>query len=204
MGSTQATLDYRKRRKLDLMRVAGNKCCLCGYDKVPSALEFHHIDPDEKSYGISSGGVCHDLETDLLEVKKTVLVCANCHREIHDGQYTKEQLREKQVYDEQVAQELREKKAQLSTRTVYHCKNCGAEISRGAVLCESCSREARRKAERPSREELKQLIRTTPFTRIAAQYGVTDNAIRKWCDAEKLPRKVADIKKYTDEAWATL
>lgn len=51
------------------------------------------------------------------------------------------------------------------------------------------------------REELKKLIRTIPFTQIGKQYGVTDNAVRKWCDKYKLPRKVSEIKKYTDEEW---
>jgi hypothetical protein len=31
--------------------------------------------------------------------------------------------------------------------------------------------------------------------------GVTDNAVRKWCDKYKLPRKVSEIKNYTDEEW---
>lgn len=52
-----------------------------------------------------------------------------------------------------------------------------------------------------SREELKHLIRTTPFLTIGKQFGVSDNAIRKWCDKYKLPRKVSEIKKYTDEEW---
>ncbi len=52
-----------------------------------------------------------------------------------------------------------------------------------------------------SREELKQLIRTTPFIKIGEQYGVTDNAIRKWCDKYKLPRKVSEIHNITDEEW---
>ena len=58
-----------------------------------------------------------------------------------------------------------------------------------------------RMVERPSREELKQLIRTTPFTTIAKQYGVTDNAIRKWCDFENLPRTKKEINSYSDEEW---
>ena len=58
-----------------------------------------------------------------------------------------------------------------------------------------------RVCERPSREILKQLIRTTPFTHIAQHYGVTDNAIRKWCDAYSLPRKATEIKKFSDEEW---
>ena len=51
------------------------------------------------------------------------------------------------------------------------------------------------------REKLKQLIRTTPFLKIGKQLGVSDNAIRKWCDKYKLPRRVSEIKKYTDEEW---
>ena len=52
-----------------------------------------------------------------------------------------------------------------------------------------------------SKEELKKLIRTTPFTTIGKQYGVTDNAVRKWCDKYNLPRKVKEIKSYSDEEW---
>ena len=52
-----------------------------------------------------------------------------------------------------------------------------------------------------SKEELKQLIRTTPFIEIGKQFGVSDNAIRKWCDKYKLPRKVSEIHNITDEEW---
>lgn len=203
MSTAQHVADHRKKRKLDLMRVAGNQCCLCGYNKVSSALEFHHINPKNKSYGISTGN-CYSLETDLNEIRKTVLVCANCHREIHEGLYSMEELYQKQIFDDNVAQELRDAKAQLETKTVYYCAQCGKEISRGAKLCESCAHELRRKAERPTRAELKNLIRTTPFTKIGELYGVTDNAIRKWCDAEGLPRKATEIKRYSDEEWEAI
>lgn len=52
-----------------------------------------------------------------------------------------------------------------------------------------------------SREDLKQKIRTIPFVEIGKQFGVTDNAIRKWCDKYKLPRKVSEIHNITDEEW---
>lgn len=89
----------------------------------------------------------------------------------------------------------------LRKRIEYFCIDCGAKIYRGALRCDSCNRKTFRVVERPSREELKNLIRTKPFTQIAKQFGVTDNAIRKWCDAENLPRKVKDIKAYSDEEW---
>jgi hypothetical protein len=84
------------------------------------------------------------------------------------------------------------------------CCDCGKQISRGSKRCYSCE-NMRRASERnnkwPNREELKGLIRTTAFTTIGLQYGVTDNAVRKWCDKYGLPRKVKDIKSYSDEEW---
>lgn len=58
-----------------------------------------------------------------------------------------------------------------------------------------------RKVERPSREELKNLIRTVSFCELGRRYGVSDNTIRKWCAFEKLPFKKSEIKSYSDEEW---
>ena len=52
-----------------------------------------------------------------------------------------------------------------------------------------------------TREELKSLIRTTSFLQIGKQFGVSDNAIRKWCKNYELPYKSTEIKKYTNEEW---
>lgn len=82
------------------------------------------------------------------------------------------------------------------------CKVCGEPINTGIKYCsEKCSQIASRKVQRPSREELKEYIRTTPFTQIGAAYGVTDNAVRKWCVAENLPSRVSEIKQYSEEDW---
>ena len=81
------------------------------------------------------------------------------------------------------------------------CPNCGQHKTPAASLCRMCSIENSRLTERPSREELKEKIRTTPFTQIASQYNVTDNAIRKWCKAENLPHRVSDIKNISDSDW---
>lgn len=88
-----------------------------------------------------------------------------------------------------------------NNKILNYCIDCGKKISRGAIRCISCE-QARRHCEKPiTREELKRLIRNTPFTRIGEQFGVSDNTIRKWCDSYNLPRKVSDIKKYTNEEW---
>jgi 5-methylcytosine-specific restriction endonuclease McrA len=124
MGSL-ATSNYRRRRKENLIKVCGGKCALCGYDKIPDSLEFHHIDPTTKSFGIASGGTCHDLEADLQEVQKCILVCANCHREIEANLYSVEEIKAKQYFDVDYANLLREEKKNLSKKTIYYCTQCG-------------------------------------------------------------------------------
>lgn len=87
----------------------------------------------------------------------------------------------------------------------YHCIKCGAEISNSkAQYCMKCSRMMARKVERPDRETLKSLIRKESFLSIGRTYGVTDNAIRKWCKNYNLPVKKQDIKKISDEDWSKI
>lgn len=201
--SSQATSDFRRRRKENLIKVCGEQCALCGYNRIPAGLEFHHIDPAHKKYGIASQGTCHNLEADLTEVKKCILVCANCHREIHNNFYSVEDLWDKQIFNEDYAQYLRDEKFQRTSTKEHFCKNCGIKISSDSKsgLCSPCFRKTTRLVERPSREELKFLIRTIPFTEIGRKYGVSDNAIRKWCQSENLPSKTKEIKSYSDEEW---
>lgn len=77
----------RRRRdvKAIVVREAGGKCGLCGYDRCVAALHFHHIDPDDKQFHIALRGAARSLERVRLEVKKCVLLCANCHAEVEAG-----------------------------------------------------------------------------------------------------------------------
>lgn len=82
-----------------------------------------------------------------------------------------------------------------------YCQRCGKIIKPNRKYCKDCLNVVRRIYERPTRQELKDMIRSIPFTTIANNFGVTDNAIRKWCDGYNLPRVKREIKKYSDEEW---
>lgn len=61
----------------------GGKCERCGYNTCLKALEFHHLDPSKKDFTISNDHF--KLKDAIEESKKCVLICANCHRELHDN-----------------------------------------------------------------------------------------------------------------------
>ena len=55
---------------------------ICGYDRYIGALQFHHCDPRRKTFHLAHNGMTRSLERSREEVKKCVLLCANCHAEI--------------------------------------------------------------------------------------------------------------------------
>jgi predicted HNH restriction endonuclease len=77
----------RRREKVRLMAIdhKGGRCQICGYSRCVEALEFHHPDPTKKDFGISKKGYTRSWEKVKQEVHKCILLCANCHREIHAG-----------------------------------------------------------------------------------------------------------------------
>lgn len=86
-------------------------------------------------------------------------------------------------------------------KSEYRCKKCNAIIKTNSDYCRSCSNLLQRKVEHPTREQLKQMIRTMPFTQIGKKYGVKDNTIRKWCKTEHLPSTRQEINEYSDDEW---
>lgn len=72
---------YAKRIKEQLVEYKGGKCEICGYDRYFGALDFHHKDPSQKDFNISGG--TRSFENMKKEVDKCIMVCSNCHREIH-------------------------------------------------------------------------------------------------------------------------
>jgi transposase len=77
----------RRRRavKRVLVAEAGGACALCGYDRTPAGLHFHHLDPALKSFGLARRGMTVSLASARAEAAKCVLLCSNRHAEVESG-----------------------------------------------------------------------------------------------------------------------
>lgn len=72
-------------RKAELVSKKGGRCEICGYSRNIAALEFHHRVPSEKTMSLDSRSLSNSsMERILKEVDKCQLLCANCHREVHN------------------------------------------------------------------------------------------------------------------------
>ena len=77
----------KRRKKVREMAIKykGSKCINCGYDRCYEALEFHHLNSSGKDFGLSDKGYTRSWAKIKEELDKCVLLCANCHREVHSG-----------------------------------------------------------------------------------------------------------------------
>jgi len=77
----------KRRKKVRQMAVdyKGGKCQLCAYSKCTEALEFHHVCSTGKDFSISGKGYTRSWKRIKEELDKCLLLCANCHREVHSG-----------------------------------------------------------------------------------------------------------------------
>ena len=79
-------LEYQNKRYNDSLEVFQRwrktlKCCRCSEDDV-ACLEFHHSDPETKENNVVRM-ISRSVKSVIKELKKCVVVCANCHRRIH-------------------------------------------------------------------------------------------------------------------------
>lgn len=196
--SYQDTKTHRKTTRLRIIKSMGGECQLCGYKKCIRALEIHHINPEEKEFTFSTDKLCHSWEKLSEELKKCILLCANCHREVHDDMLNFEL---KTSFNECFSDEIQDNINEIKNKTHIFCLDCGKEISLGSERCVECSLFKRRKSERPGKKELKEKIREQSFLAIGREYNVSDTAIRKWCDTYGLPRTKYEINNISQENW---
>lgn len=161
-------MNWRNRTKQKLIDYKGGKCSRCGYNKkVPAVYEFHHC-KGEKDFTIS--GKSWSFARLKQEADKCVLLCANCHAEVHW----------------ELQQAVRQDRLQIQAKTLgdCSCKGCGRTFhpkkSNQLYCTADCYRVQTYKVEHPSLEELAADMLNLNWCAIGRKYGVSDNAARKW------------------------
>lgn len=84
--SSERVKKWRSSTKDRMVEAMGGKCQCCGYSKTNKALAFHHVDPTKKDMGFGDTRANPKSWNKIVEeLRKCILVCHNCHSEIHDG-----------------------------------------------------------------------------------------------------------------------
>lgn len=93
-------------------------------------------------------------------------------------------------FDKDISYPIRSRKrVESSDKKLCHC--CGKEIGKDCktTLCNNCFNITRRKViDRPDKETLYGLLLNNSFLCVGRMFGVSDNAVRKWCKSYGIPK----------------
>lgn len=138
-------------------------------------------------------GIIQDLEnTDMLhrEIAEKWNISIEMVQGINTGRYW---YQENKNYPLQ----KQHKNYSQNVKVSYNCQICGKEISQQATLCVECYRIKSRKVPRPEPKDLQDYLILVKgnFSQAAKHFGVSDNAVRKWCKNYNIPYHSKDYKK---------
>lgn len=198
MGMTKQAYLTKIRRyilKREAVRLKGNRCIKCGWTGNIAGFSFHHPDPTKKEFGLSNA-ITTNWEKYWKEAEKCELICHNCHMILHSSNADEKFLQDVENYGgRDLISSNVPWKNQNHIPTVYHntCKQCNVTYDtniKTQIFCSvKCKNENNRKCIRPTKDELQKLVLELPFIHIAKRYGVSDNAIRKWCKSYNINYK---------------
>lgn len=167
-------------RKLELIKLKGGKCERCGYDKNIAALEFHHLDPSTKSFQLDSRHLSNTTREKILEeLDKCILVCSNCHRELHNPHFDNENI--DNLLTEMEAKHVSVFSKPRSKRKLV-CKHCGKEFDyvTGKLYCSKECRDADINKKYPSYVEIvEKYNEVKSWEKVAKHFGITKKIIQR-------------------------
>ena len=203
-----AVTDIRRRNKIRLVEYKGGKCERCGYDKCIDALEFHHLNPNEKDFGVSCGET-KSLERLKAETDKCIMVCANCHREIHaeereklllERENKKKELEEEFYLSDKTNKKRQSKKLianrlnidlikkdilnKLTKKDIAKKYRVGLTTLRRFLIRNNITYNETQGGKLDGlniREFIKSFREFGSFTSVGKKYNVSDKALQKWC-----------------------
>lgn len=168
--SSEAVKRWRANTKNRMVKAMGGKCQCCGYDSCNNSLSFHHIDPSKKDMGFSETRANPKQWINIVEeLRKCILVCNNCHGEIHAGVRKLPDVYS--LFDESFAEykELKE----------YNFCSCGKEKPATFKFCShKCASTNRRKVNWEN-IDLIDLMKTHTIGQLEDLLGVSNAAIYK-------------------------
>lgn len=181
MGRMQNWRQSTKQRIIDAM---GDHCCICGYDRCKRNLVLHHLDPTMKETTISNM-LKTPRKWDLIvsELRKCVMVCQNCHGEIHDG-ITQVPLNAQRFNEEYADYHQKQRMENYD-----QCPICGKPKPVCQITCSiSCAGKRRMKIEWDT-IDLESLLKSKSIMAVARELGCSDMAVRKRIKKLKSPKK---------------
>lgn len=177
--SSEAVKEWRRNTKQKLILCMGSKCQICDYNKSQNALEFHHIDPIEKDFTLSSiRANPQNWNTIRKELQKCILLCSNCHREVHEG--ITELPISYQVFDETILELSDNKHLLKQTKTTY-CPVCNIKKENHLLTCSKICASKRKSKIDWSNIDLLDLIDNQKLSKkqVGEQIGCSDVAVGK-------------------------
>lgn len=203
--------DFFHRLKKTSKILFGSKCQTCNYDLCQSSLEFHHIDESTKLFNISGfytvrgkdGKIPKSIKLLVDELNKCVLLCGNCHCEVHAGDrdistierivVTEDMLRIRNKKEEislicdECKTEFTRNNGQTKFKTSFCSNKCNVNYhARTRIGTKSTSTKPRRtKIVWPSLETLYDSLSEKNYFQVGKELGVSDNAVRKHIKVEK-------------------
>lgn len=171
---SEAVKKWRNSTKIRMVESMGGKCSICGYNKCKEALEFHHIDPTEKEFSFGKT-LANPTSWDRLvkELEKCILLCANCHREIHND--ISEIPENYQKFNISFSNYRK-----TFVREMDHCSVCNKLKSVKDKYCsQTCASYKRRKLNWND-YDLVEMHKTLSYVKIGKILGVSEATIRKY------------------------
>lgn len=178
MTNSKRVVQWQQRAKKRSVVYKGGRCVLCGYAKSMRSLNFHHLDPMKKDFAISGGVMAWDKMK--LELDKCVLLCANCHGEVHDGSLEVTSFGPTPEEGMMLVHEAGLDTYSPQPRHQKCCPLCDAPIGWASNGCQSCmARKQKTKIIWPDPIILADMVHASSFRQVAKQLGVSDRVVAK-------------------------